>query len=53
MYFAFCIGMTFQVSDVEIEDREIRRVALAHSVLAFLFNVVVLALTINIVAGLM
>ncbi len=53
MYFAFCIGMTFQVSDVEIEDREIRRVALAHSVLAFFFNVVVLALTINIVAGLM
>jgi uncharacterized membrane protein len=52
MYFAFCIGMTFQVSDVEIEDYEIRRVALAHSVLGFFFNVVVLALTINIVAGL-
>jgi uncharacterized membrane protein len=52
MYFAFCIGMTFQVSDVEIEDHEIRRVALAHSVSGFFFNVVVLALTINIVAGL-
>ncbi len=52
MYFSFCIGMTFQVSDVEIEDHSLRRLVLAHSVLAFFFNVAVLALTINIVAGL-
>jgi uncharacterized membrane protein len=52
LYFSFVIGMTFQVSDVEIENHHLRRLALAHGVLAFLFNVVVLALTINIIAGL-
>jgi len=52
LYFSFVIGMTFQVSDVQIESHHLRRVALAHGVLAFFFNVVVLALTINIVAGL-
>jgi len=44
--------MTFQVSDVQIESHNLRRVGLARGVLAFFFNVVVLALTINIVAGL-
>ena len=44
--------MTFQVSDVPIESHRLRRTALAHAVLAFFFNVVVLALTVNIVAGL-
>jgi len=52
LYFSFVIGMTFQVSDVQIESHNLRRVGLAHGVLAFFFNVVVLALTINIVAGL-
>ena len=52
MYFSFVVGMTFQVSDVQIEAHSLRRVVLAHSVLAFFFNVAVLALTINIVAGL-
>ena len=52
MYFAFCIGMTFQVSDVEIESRDLRRIVLAHSVMSFFFNVAVLALTVNIVAQL-
>jgi uncharacterized membrane protein len=52
MYFSFVVGMTFQVSDVQIEAHSLRRLVLAHSVLAFLFNVAVLALTINIVAGL-
>ena len=52
LYFSFVIGMTFQVSDVQIESHRLRRVGLAHGVLAFFFNVVVLALTINIVAGL-
>ena len=52
MYFSFVVGMTFQVSDVQIEDHSLRRLVLAHSVLAFFFNVVVLAFTINIVAGL-
>ncbi|MFO1059044.1 MAG: DUF1345 domain-containing protein [Dongiaceae bacterium] len=52
LYFSFVVGMTFQVSDVTIESGRVRRVALAHGVLAFLFNVTILALTINIVAGL-
>jgi uncharacterized membrane protein len=52
MYFSFVVGMTFQVSDVQIEDYKLRRVVLAHGVLAFFFNVVIVALTINIVAGL-
>lgn len=50
-YFAIVIGMTFQVSDVQICERRLRRVALAHSVVAFLFNVLILALTVNLVAG--
>lgn len=53
LYFSFVIGMTFQVSDVAIESRRLRRVALGHGALAFFFNVVILALTINIVAGLL
>jgi uncharacterized membrane protein len=52
LYFSFTIGMTFQVSDVQIENHRLRRIGLAHGVLAFFFNVVVLALTINIIAGL-
>ena len=51
VYFAFVIGMTFQVSDVQIDARTIRRVALAQSVIAFFFNVIVIALSVNIVAG--
>jgi uncharacterized membrane protein len=52
MYFAFVLGMTFQVSDVQITSRPMRRFALLHSVLAFFFNVVIIALTVNIIAGL-
>ena len=50
-YFAFVIGMTFQVADVAITDKGLRRVALVQGVVAFFFNVVVLAFTINILAG--
>ena len=51
LYFSFVVGMTFQVSDVQIEDHDLRRVVLANGVLAFFFSVVIVALTINIVAG--
>jgi uncharacterized membrane protein len=51
LYFSFVIGMTFQVSDVNIADRGIRRLVLAHGVIAFFFNLGILALSINIVAG--
>src|ERR1700761_6394388 len=48
-YFSFVIGMTFQVSDIEISSRTIRRVALMHGILSFLFNTVIVALAINVV----
>lgn len=51
-YFAFTIGMTFQVSDVEISDRRIRRIALLHSMLSFAFNACVISLSVNIISGL-
>ena len=50
-YFAFVIGMTFQVSDVEINSPIVRRTALAHGLLSFAFNTFVVALTINLIAG--
>jgi uncharacterized membrane protein len=51
-YFSFVIGMTFQVSDVEISARTIRRLALFHGLLSFILNTFVVALTINLIAGL-
>jgi uncharacterized membrane protein len=52
VYFSFIIGVASQTADVEITSREMRRVSLMHSILAFFFNSAVLALTINIAAGL-
>jgi uncharacterized membrane protein len=43
--------MTFQVSDVSIVRRSVRRVALAHGIIAFFFDVVLLALSVNVVAS--
>lgn len=51
-YFSFVIGMTFQVSDIEISSRRIRRLALMHGMLSFLFNTVIVALTINVIVDL-
>jgi uncharacterized membrane protein len=51
-YFSFIIGMTFQVADIEISSRHIRRVALLHGMLSFLFNTVIVALTINVIVDL-
>jgi uncharacterized membrane protein len=50
-YFSFVLGMTFQVSDVEITDKRLRRLALAHSVIAFIFNIAVIALSVSLVAS--
>jgi uncharacterized membrane protein len=50
-YVAFGIGMTFQVADTDINDRKIRHTVLLHSLLAYLFGAVILAVTINIVAA--
>ena len=53
MYFSLVLGMTFQVSDVQITSRKFRRVAAVHGLLSFLFNTIILALTVNIAAGLL
>ena len=51
-YFSFVIGMTFQVSDVEMASKRLRRIALVHGLLSFTLNTFVVALTINLIAGL-
>ena len=51
-YLAFTIGMTFQVSDTDLKTTEIRATALRHALLSYLFGSVILAATINLIAGL-
>jgi uncharacterized membrane protein len=51
VYFAIVLGMTFQVSDVQVTNRSMRRTALIHSVIAFFFNVFIIAISVNIAAG--
>lgn len=51
LYYAHVVGMTSQVSDVQVTSREMRRLTLVHSVLSFGFNMLILALSINVVAG--
>ncbi len=53
LYYSFVVGMTCQVSDVQVTSREMRRLTLAHGVLSFFFNTGVLALAINVTAGLL
>jgi uncharacterized membrane protein len=47
------LGMTFQVSDVDITSRKLRRLATLQGFVSFLFNTVILALTVNLMAGLL
>jgi len=51
VYFSFVIGMTAQVSDVAVTSKGIRQTVTAHAIVSFLFNVSLLALTINIAAN--
>jgi uncharacterized membrane protein len=51
VYFSFVIGMTSQVSDVGVTNKQIRRTVAAHGVVAFVFNAALLALTVNIAAS--
>jgi uncharacterized membrane protein len=51
LYFAFVIGMTCQVSDVQVTSRAMRRLTLMHGVLSFFFNTIVLALAVNLLAS--
>ena len=52
-YVAFTIGMTFQVSDTDLNTSALRLTALRQALLAYLFGVVIVAMTINVVAGLL
>ncbi len=52
-YFAFTIGMCFQVSDVTITNHVLRRAVLVHSVISFAYNTTILALALNLVFGML
>ena len=51
VYFSTILNMAFQTSDVQITGRHMRRLVLLHSIIAFFFNVVIISICINIVAG--
>ncbi len=51
LYFSFVIGMTAQVSDVQIRSRGMRRTVTGHSIVSFFFNTVLIALVVNAVAS--
>ena len=51
-YVAFTIGMTYQVSDTTVTDRRIRRGVLAHALLSYLFGVVIVSGSVNLIADL-
>ena len=51
LYYAFVIGMTSQVSDVQVSSRPMRRLTTMHAVLSFAFNMLILALSINVVGS--
>lgn len=53
LYYAHVVGMTSQVSDVQVTSREMRRLTMVHGVLSFGFNMLILALSINVAAGLL
>ena len=48
LYFSFTLGMTFQTSDVEITSGRVRRVVIGHTLTAFVFNLGVIAFSINV-----
>lgn len=50
-YFSFVVGMTFQVSDVAVRSKRIRRLVLVHGLVSFVYNTAIVALTINILSS--
>jgi uncharacterized membrane protein len=52
-YFAFTVGMCFQVSDVVVKSRQIRRLVLGHALLSFCYNTVILAMALNLLFGML
>jgi uncharacterized membrane protein len=53
IYFSFVLGMTFQVSDCNVTSKKLRRLATLQGLIGFLFNTVILALSVNIAASLL
>ena len=51
-YLALTIGMTFQVSDTDLKTKAMRRLALRHALLSYMFGTLIIATTINLIAGL-
>ncbi len=51
-YLALTIGMTFQVSDTTLQTKEVRRMALRHALISYVFGTLIIATTVNLVAGL-
>ena len=52
-YLAFTVGMTYQVSDTDLTTQPVRRTVLFQALVSFLFGAIILAVTINLVAGLL
>ena len=52
LYYSFVVAMTAQVSDVQVMTTEMRRLTLVHGIASFFFNTVILALAVNVAAGL-
>jgi len=50
-YYSFVVGMTSQVSDVAVLSRKMRRLTMIHGVLSFIYNIAILAMSINIIGG--
>lgn len=51
-YLALTIGMTFQVSDTDLQSKQIRRLALRHALISYVFGALIIATTVNLIAGL-
>ncbi len=51
-YLSLTIGMTFQVSDTDLQTKRIRRTAVGHALLSYMFGALIIAATINLIAGL-
>lgn len=49
-YFSFGVGMTFQVSDVQVTSKRLRKLVLLHSLISFIFATIMIALTINLIS---
>lgn len=52
-YYSFTIGMTFQTSDVETRTSEMRKLTLAHGAISFVFNTVIIAISVGLASGLL